>query len=65
MPKSLVNSLFEEPDIRPMSELLDVSDSLKVTAVNVSSILSDGWDEVEFSLMSDETSKKIQVLLLV
>ena len=65
IPKSLVNSLFEKPYIRPISELLDDSDNLKLTAANGSAIPYDGWVEVEFSLMSDETSKKIQVPLLV
>ena len=65
IPKSLVNSLFENPYIRPISELLDDSDNLKLTAANGSAIPYDGWVEVEFSLMSDETSKKIQAPLLV
>ena len=63
--KSLVDSLFEEPDISPISELLDDSDSLKLIAANGSAIPCDGWIEVEFSLISDKTSKKIQVPLLV
>ena len=65
IPKSPVNSLFEKPYIRPISELLDDSDNLKLAAANGSAIPCDGWVEVEFSLMSDETSKKIQVPLLV
>ena len=65
IPKSLVNSLFEKPYISPISELLDDSDNLNLTAANGSAIPYDGWVEVEFSLMSDETSKKIQVPLLV
>ena len=65
IPKSLVNSLFEKPYIRTISELLDDSDNLKLTAANGSAIPLDGWVKVEFSLMSDETSKKIQVPLLV
>ena len=65
IPKSLVNSLFEKPYIRPISELLDDSDNLKLTAANGSAIPYDGWVEVEFSLMFDETSQKIQVPLLV
>ena len=44
---------------------MDDSDYLKLTAANGSAIPYDGWVEVEFSLMSDETSKKIQVSLLV
>ena len=51
--------------IGPISELLDDSDNLKLAAANGSAIPCDGWVEVEFSLMSDETSKKIQVPLLV
>ena len=65
IPKSLVNSLFEKPYIRPISELLVDSDNLKLTAANGSAIPYDGWVEVELSLMSDETSNKIQVHLLV
>ena len=64
IPKSLVNSLFEKPYIRPISELHD-SDDLKLTAANGSAIPYDCWVEVEFSLLSDETSKKIQVPSLV
>ena len=62
-----MNLLFEKPYIRPISELLDDSDNPKLTAANASAIPYDGWvdHEVEFSLMSDETSKKIQVPLLV
>ena len=60
-----MNSLFEKPYIKPISELLDDSDNLKLTAANGSAIPYDGWVEVEVSLMSDETSKKIQVPLLV
>ena len=58
-----MNSLFEKPDIRPIPELLDDPDSLKLIAANGSAIPYDGWVEVEFSLMSEETSKKIQVPL--
>ena len=65
IPKSLGNSLLEEPDIKLISELLDDSDSLKLTVATGSAIPYDGWIKVEFSLMSDETSKKIQVPLLV
>ena len=65
IPKSLVNSLFEKPYIRSISEILDDSDNLKLTASDGSAIPYDGWLEVEFSLMSDETSKKIQCPLLV
>ena len=61
IPKHLVNSLFE----RPILELLDDSDNLKVTAANGSAIPYDSWVEVRFPLMFDETSKKIQVPLLV
>ena len=65
IPNSLVNSLFEKPYIWPISGLLDDSDYLKLTAANWSAIPYDGCIEVELSLMSDETSKKIQVPLLV
>ena len=44
---------------------MNESDNLKLTAANGSAIPYDGWVEVEFSLMSDERSKKIQVPLLV
>ena len=73
-----MNSLFEKPYIRPIPELLDDSDNLKLTATNGSAIPYDSWAatngsaipydswvEVEFSSMSDETSTKIQVPLLV
>ena len=60
-----MNSLFENPYIRPVSELLDDSDNLKLTAANGSAIPYDDWVEVEFFLLTDEISMKIKVPLLV
>ena len=65
IPKSLVNSLFEKPYIRPISELLDDSDNLKLTATNGSAIPYDGWAEVEFSQCLKKHLRKYQVPLWV
>ena len=62
IPKSLVNSLFKKPYIRPISELLDDSDNLKLTTANGSAIPYDGWVKVECTPMSYETSKKYKFL---